>query len=98
MSDKMPELPIPALEDLDAGDCFTSDQMRTYARKYAQQWREDAARLDWVVKNRNLRVQGSDESGWVVLDCGDGLTFVTQGHSTYRAAIDAARAAREERG
>ena len=53
----------------------------------------DAARLDWVLSNRNHRVQGSDTKGWCVLDCSNGLTFVVRDADTARQAIDKARAA-----
>lgn len=54
-----------------------------------EQAERDAGRLDWVIANRNLRVQGKG-ANWMVLDCRDGLTFITQDHSTPREAIDAA--------
>jgi len=52
---------------------------------------KDAGRLEWVVKNKQMRVQGRDDS-WFVLDCGNGLTFVTDRKLTYREAIDTAMA------
>lgn len=45
----------------------------------------DTERLDWLLKNDCMRVQGG-----AVLDCSDGLTCVTRGHKTAREAIDAA--------
>ena len=53
----------------------------------------DSQRLEWVLTHRTYRVQGSDERGWFVLDNSNGLTFLTEKHPTYRAAIDAAIAA-----
>jgi hypothetical protein len=50
----------------------------------------DTERLDWVLLNRNFRVQGNDAKGWCILDCSKGLTFITKGHPTARLAIDAA--------
>lgn len=55
---------------------------------------KDAERLDWVLANRHLRVQGNDENGWCVLDCSDGLTFMVKDAATAREAIDAAIDAR----
>lgn len=52
--------------------------------------RKDAERLDYVLTNRNHRVQGSDAKGWCVLDCSNGLTFIVRNAQTARAAIDAA--------
>jgi hypothetical protein len=53
----------------------------------------DGERLDWVIEHRShYRVQGSDKNGWYVLDCSNGLQFITAKHPTPRQAIDAARA------
>ena len=53
----------------------------------------DGERLDWVIEHRShYRVQGSDKNGWYVLDCSNGLQFITDKHPTPRQAIDAARA------
>jgi hypothetical protein len=51
---------------------------------------KDSARLDWVIRNRDMRVQGDDHRGWHVLDCSDGLTFVVREEGSFRSAIDAA--------
>lgn len=51
----------------------------------------DAERLEWVVSNAHMRVQGRGDS-WSVMDCGNGLTFVCRNALTMREAIDAARA------
>ena len=56
----------------------------------------DSARLDWVLENRLLRVQGSGDC-WHVTDCRGGLTFLVQAAPSPRAAIDAARAKLEDR-
>lgn len=53
---------------------------------------DDAAMLDWVIVNRNMRVQGRGASGWFVMDCNNGLTFYVDGAPTYRDAIRAAMA------
>lgn len=54
--------------------------------------RTDTERLDWLLDRRNsmLKVQGTDERGWSVLDQSNGLTFVARGLPTSRAAIDTA--------
>lgn len=68
-------------------------------RAEIEQMARDAGRLDWLVKERNIRIQGSDERGWVALDCSNGLTFIagrTTQLRTSREAIDAAMAAMKE--
>ncbi len=70
---------------------FTHPQLDAFADRIRA---EESARLDWLLTNRNYRVQGSDAKGWFVLDCGNGLTFITRGHATPRDAIDAAMAIR----
>jgi len=54
----------------------------------------DTDRLDWLVagagKDKAARVMGSDERGYAVCDCSNGLTFLSRDHRTYREAIDAA--------
>ncbi len=50
----------------------------------------DTQRLNWLLAHRFLRVQGTDERGWCVLDCSNGLTFVVQHANTAREAIDQA--------
>lgn len=56
---------------------------------------KDSERLDWVIANRLYRVQGSDKTGWCVLDCSNGLEFLVKDARTHREAIDAAIAAKE---
>lgn len=70
---------------------YTEEQMRTYARKYAQQWREDAARLDWIEADEDRTVYVGMNGKWCCQDPGSGLWD----GDDLRAAIDAARAARE---
>lgn len=54
---------------------------------------QDSVRLAWVIENSMVRVQGSDERGWMVLDCSNGLTFLTkEKHKSYNEAIDEAMA------
>lgn len=52
---------------------------------------QDAVRLDWLMSrdNRSIRVQGNGNN-WSVLDCSNGLTFITRDQPSARAAIDAA--------
>lgn len=54
----------------------------------------DSVRLEWLVagggREKDARVIGSDERGWSVCDCSDGLTFMSRGCKTFRDAIDAA--------
>jgi hypothetical protein len=54
----------------------------------------DSARLEWLVTGTGAvkasRVMGSDERGWSVCDCSDGLTFLSRGLPTWREAIDKA--------
>jgi hypothetical protein len=50
----------------------------------------DGQMLDWVLVHSAYRVMGSDERGWVVMDNSNGLTFITDRHSTSREAIHAA--------
>lgn len=57
--------------------------------------RKDAERLDWVICNRDMRVQGDDSRGWHVFDCSDGLTFVVREEGSFRSAIDSAMKAKE---
>lgn len=47
-------------------------------------------RLAWIIENRHLRVQGTDERGWSVLDCSNGLTFLVEKADSYVEAIDEA--------
>jgi hypothetical protein len=51
----------------------------------------DTARLDWLLtdasRGQALRVQGSEERGWSVMDMADGLVRVGRG-ANYRQAID----------
>ncbi len=56
--------------------------------------RKDTKRLDWVICNRDMRVQGDDSRGWHVLDCSDGLTFVVREEGSFRSAIDSAMKAK----
>lgn len=55
---------------------------------------KDTARLEWLVigggKKIHAHIAGSDEKGWAVMDCSNGLTFVARGQKTFREAIDAA--------
>jgi len=55
-----------------------------------EQAKADTERLDWILSNRMYRVKGSDLHGWAVLDCSDGLEYLTEKHATSRDAIDAA--------
>jgi hypothetical protein len=54
----------------------------------------DTRRLEWLVTGagaqKAAKVMGSDERGWGVCDCSDGLTFMSRGRPTFRDAIDAA--------
>ena len=55
----------------------------------------DTERLEWLVigegRKKAARVMGSDERGWAVCDCSNGLTFMGPRNSpTFRDAIDAA--------
>lgn len=55
----------------------------------------DTRRLEWLIvgdgAKRAARVIGSDERGWTVCDCSNGLTFMGPRNSkTFRDAIDAA--------
>ena len=50
----------------------------------------DRERLAWIIENRHMRVQGTDERGWCVMDCSNGLTFVVNNAKTYDDAIDQA--------
>lgn len=55
----------------------------------------DSARLEWLIVGagykKAARVIGSDARGsWGVCDCSNGLTFMSRGLPTFRAAIDAA--------
>lgn len=102
LSDKMPELPDAACfagqaaPESYAEDLYTADQLHAYARQYAQQWREDAARYRWL-RGRNFSFAHDGE--------GRGITTSRWGYWPYDsdeghgaacdAAIDAARAARE---
>ena len=56
--------------------------------------RKDARRLDWVLsdgeRGQAVRVQGSVERGWSVIDMSDGLVFLSRGCASPRAAIDSA--------
>ncbi len=56
--------------------------------------RTDTARLEWLVvgsgKKRAAYVSGSEKKGWAVMDCHDGLTFMSWGLPTWREAIDVA--------
>lgn len=56
---------------------------------------DDSARLDWLVIGGGERIaaniKGSDERGWAVMDCSNGLIFAARGQKTFREAIDAAR-------
>jgi hypothetical protein len=45
-------------------------------------------RLAWIIENKALRVQGTDERGWSIMDCSDGLTFLVRHAKTYEEAID----------
>jgi ribosome-associated translation inhibitor RaiA len=55
-------------------------------------------RLKWVLENSLFRVQGSNEHGWCVLDCSNGITFLTkEKHPDYNMAIDEAMAILAER-
>jgi hypothetical protein len=99
----LPELPKPSIrawsdlsETFLRADHYSASQLRAYALAAIEASRADAldaARLDWVLSNRNHRVQGSDTKGWCVLDCSNGLTFVVRDADTARQAIDKARAA-----
>jgi hypothetical protein len=57
----------------------------------------DADRLEWLIEGGGARkaakVMGSNERGWSVCDCSDGLTFISRGLPTMREAIDAAMVA-----
>lgn len=81
----------PAKKEL-IGDTFFTVPVYTATPPDAR----DAARLDWLTDraNRNLRVQG-DRDNWSVLDCANGLVFVTRNQPSARAAIDAAIAGRK---
>lgn len=56
----------------------------------------DTKRLEWLIvgdgaKKYAARVMGSDERGWAVCDCSNGLTFMgPRNNKTFRDAIDAA--------
>jgi len=50
----------------------------------------DGQRLDFIVARPHLRIAGSNDRGWSVMDCSNGLTFVVRNQPTFRAAIDAA--------
>ncbi len=62
---------------------------------------KDAERLDWLFSDHErgqaLRVQGSNERGWSVLDMANGLVRLSKA-DTPRAAIDQARLATNESG
>lgn len=60
----------------------------------------DTERLEWLVtgdgRKKAARVMGSEERGWAVCDCSNGLTFMSRGHKTFREAIDAAMRAADQ--
>lgn len=66
---------------------------RAAAMAEAAKDRADAERLDWVLSHPYHRVQGNDKTGWAVMDCSNGLTFVVRNEGSAREAIDAAIAA-----
>lgn len=55
---------------------------------------QDTARLEWLVigtgKKLAAHISGSDQRGWAVMDCSDGLTFLSRNRPTWRDAIDEA--------
>jgi hypothetical protein len=57
--------------------------------------RNDTERLNWLILGGGQRIAarliGSDERGWAVCNCSDGLTFASPRNcKTFREAIDAA--------
>lgn len=55
---------------------------------------DDTTRLEWLVigvgRDKAARVMGNDKNGWSVCDCSNGLTFMSRGCPSFRAAIDEA--------
>lgn len=63
---------------------------------------KDAERLDWLLtdgdRDQALRVQGNEINGYSVINMADGLVFLSRGHTSKRAAIDAALSATTPQG
>ena len=47
---------------------YTADQLHAYARQYAQQWREDAERLDFLIRHRARIAFGDSDDPREVID------------------------------
>ena len=54
----------------------------------------DTARLEWLIvgtgAKKAAKVMGSEERGWSVCDCSNGLVFMSRNHLSWRGAIDSA--------
>ncbi len=70
---------------------IAADLIRCVINEERRDERKASVRLHWLVTHRHFRVQGSDEHGWCVLGCSDGLTFLVDAAKTYEDAIDQAR-------